>query len=80
MTHRVPVQLPHDRVLRLEHRLPLPQPHGSAHLALVVLGHVDHNSVARLRSDLGGVSVLQKKSWVIYFACFEEKDFPLPSG
>ncbi len=57
MTHLIPVQLPHDWALRPEDRLPLSQPHGSAHLTLIVFRHLDDDRIGSVRFNFRRVSV-----------------------
>ena len=57
MTHLISVKLSHDRVLSPEDRLPLPQPHGSAHLTLIVFRHLDDDRIRRFRINFRRVSV-----------------------
>ena len=54
----VPVQPLEHTVVGVEDGLPLPEPHSAAHLAGVVLRHIDHHGVGRLRVHLSTVRVL----------------------
>ena len=42
-TYVIAVELLHDGGAGLEHRLPLPEPHGATHHALIVFRHLNNN-------------------------------------